>query len=313
MTARQVLATLAHPLAQWPTTIAQWSTNGAVPIELRACLSVGELEAVTATGIRPLVVLLDGGSNRIDEHAIAAVARCGSVPVGVAARETMTDWDRLGVTRVLHAEFTPADLMDLLDTVGDDDPSARSGSEDDSRGGSGSGDFREGVSDPVDLGARHSAPHGSAPNSTAGSVFTEAGRRRSGAVISVCGPGGCGASVISMAIAQGIALDPASENSKVLLVDGARRTHQALYHHTGDVLPAIGDLVNRVRSGTTGLDDLERGTFGTSRGYRILAGAPTPASSPVSIPGACRKPSSSSPAATTSSWSTTTATFPVGP
>jgi CO dehydrogenase nickel-insertion accessory protein CooC1 len=243
MSERHAIAALAHPRAQWPTTVARWATSGAVPVELLTCLSSDELNAAVASGRRLSAVLLDGASNRVDEHLIAAIQGCGAVPIGVHALDVSTDWNRLGVSSVLQADFGRDDLVDMLDTVCGGDR-------------------------PADRGT-----HG----------VTLSVAEKHGTVIAVCGSGGCGASVVSMALAQGLAdrtSAPSSvvdddADSRTLLIDGARRAHQAMYHHTGDVIPGLPDVLARVRRGTIHATELHEMTFGTTRGYRLLLGAPT--------------------------------------
>lgn len=243
MSGRHAIAALAHPRAQWPTSVARWATSGAVPVELLTCLSPDELTALFASGRRLSAVLLDGASSRVDQQLVAEIRRSGAEPVGVQAVERSTDWDHLGISSVLHADFGRDDLVDLLDTTCRGDR-------------------------PEDRSAR-------------GVLLSGADRRAT--VMAVCGSGGCGTSVVAMALAQALAggtresagvahEDPAP---RVLLIDGARRAHHAVYHHTGDVIPGFADLIGRVRRGTTDASELREMTFGTNRGYRLLLGATT--------------------------------------
>jgi MinD-like ATPase involved in chromosome partitioning or flagellar assembly len=243
MSERHAIAALAHPRAQWPTTLARWATSGAVPVELLTCLSSDELTAAFAAGRRLSAVLLDGASSRVDEHLVSEIRDCGAVPIGVHALDVPKDWHRLGVSSVLHADFERDDLVGMLDAVcGGDRP-------------------------------RERGTHG----------VTLSAAESHGTVIAVCGPGGCGASVVSMALAQGFAerntgsssVADDGTDSRILLVEGTRRAHQAMYHHTGDVIPGLPDLLARVRRGTVDAAELHEMTFGTPRGYRLLLGAPT--------------------------------------
>lgn len=254
MSERHAIAALAHPRARWPTSVARWATSGAVPVDLLTCLSADELTAVFASGRHLSAVLLDGASSRVDQHLIEAIQRCGSVPVGVQAPDVPTDWERLGISSVLHTDFGRDDLVDLLDAVcsGDQTPQT----------------------------------------TTRGVTLSSA--EKHGSVIAVSGSGGCGASVISMALAQGLAAQthrPGSITdedtaSRVLLIDGTRRSHQAMYHHTGDVIPGLPDLLERVRRGAIDTAELHEMTFSTTRGYRLLLGAPTLRDSTVTGAGA---------------------------
>lgn len=243
MIRRHSIAALAHPRAQWPATVARWADGGGLPVELLTCLSPDELTAALASGRRISAVLLDGASGRVEEQLVAEIRRCGAEPVGVEALDVSADWDRLGISSILHAEFDREDLVGLLDTACS-------------------------VEQPSDR-----AVHGVTLSTTA----------RNAAVVTVCGSGGCGTSVVAMALAQGFAgtagglVDPTDEGTeaRVLLIDLARRAHQAMYHHTGDVIPGLVDLIGKVRRGTTDGAEIQATTFGTGRGYRLLLGAPT--------------------------------------
>lgn len=234
-----VVATLAHPRSPWPTTLARWVTSGAAPVELVTCLSAEELSVVIASGRRLSAVLLDGANSRVRPELVADL-RDHTVPIGVDAPGSVTDWDGLGVSTVLGAHFERGDLMALLERS--------------------------------DAGARGVDQR---PSTT----LTMVQRRAS--VVAVCGSGGAGSSVVSMAIAQGLADGARRSQSvdqprEVLLIDGSRRAHQALYHHTGDVLPGLMDLVARNHRRPLDGADLDELTHETDRGYDLLLGAPTP-------------------------------------
>lgn len=166
----QLLAALAHPRSNWPTAIARWSTSGALGLDLLTCLSATELTAALASGRDIDAVLLDGASVQVDRDLVGSIARHGSVPVGVEAASVVTDWEALGVTGVLGADFDAAELTSLLGRI----------------------------CDQRAVGSRRliraSLDQDETPATT----------------ISVCGPGGAGTSVVAMALAQGMAQDAGS-------------------------------------------------------------------------------------------------------
>lgn len=93
---------------------------------------------------------------------------------------------------------------------------------------------------------------------------------RRGRVLAVVGPGGTGASTAAMALAQGLA--DHSDHS-VVLVDGARRGDVAMYHHIGDVIPGLPELVEAHRSDRLDPEAVRRLTFDVpGRGYSVLLG-----------------------------------------
>ncbi len=73
-----------------------------------------------------------------------------------------------------------------------------------------------------------------------------------------------------MALAQGLA--DHSDHS-VVLVDGARRGDVAMYHHIGDVIPGLPELVEAHRSDRLDPEAVRRLTFDVpGRGYSVLLG-----------------------------------------
>jgi hypothetical protein len=90
-----------------------------------------------------------------------------------------------------------------------------------------------------------------------------------GFLVGVCGAGGTGASTIAMALAQAAA---GRDGPATLLADGARRADQALYNDTGDVVPGLPELLDRVRAGNADPDEIDDSVFRTTRGYDLLLG-----------------------------------------
>jgi Mrp family chromosome partitioning ATPase len=93
---------------------------------------------------------------------------------------------------------------------------------------------------------------------------------RRGRLLAVMGTGGSGSSTIAMAVAQALA---AVEGSDVVLADGARRGDVAMYHHVGDVVPGLPELVDahrRDRIDPAAVRDLTHPV--ASRGYSVLLG-----------------------------------------
>lgn len=93
---------------------------------------------------------------------------------------------------------------------------------------------------------------------------------RRGRLLAVMGTGGSGSSTIAMAVAQTLA---AAEGSDVVLADGARRGDVAMYHHVGDVVPGLPELVDahrRDRIDPAAVRELTHPV--ASRGYSVLLG-----------------------------------------
>lgn len=95
---------------------------------------------------------------------------------------------------------------------------------------------------------------------------------RGGTLIAVSGSAGAGSSTVAMAAAQG--LTPRTESSqRVVLVDGVRRGDLAMYHDTGDVLPGLPELIERVRRASEDPAELRALVFPIGgRDYDLLLG-----------------------------------------
>ena len=92
---------------------------------------------------------------------------------------------------------------------------------------------------------------------------------RRGGLVAVMGTGGSGSSTVAMAVAQALA----AVEGDVVLADGARRGDIAMYHHVGDVVPGLPELVEahrRDRIDPAEVRDLTHPVV--SRGYSVLLG-----------------------------------------
>jgi hypothetical protein len=97
-----------------------------------------------------------------------------------------------------------------------------------------------------------------------------------GQMLSVCGPGGSGASTAAMALAQGLAAD-ARYSRRVVLADLALWADQAMLHDAIDLGPGAQELVEAHRLGRPEPDEVWRTTFDVPRrGYRLLLGLRQP-------------------------------------
>jgi hypothetical protein len=112
------------------------------------------------------------------------------------------------------------------------------------------------------LGVDDRAP---APQTTAPDRFR-------GRLVVCCGPGGTGASVTAMAVAQGIAADP-RRHRLVALADLARHGDQAVLHDAGDIAPGLPELVEAHRGGDPEPEQIRRLLHVVpDRGYDLLLG-----------------------------------------
>src|SRR5439155_24535742 len=77
-----------------------------------------------------------------------------------------------------------------------------------------------------------------------------------GALATVCGTGGTGASTVAIALAQGL-----GGRCAVVLADLCRRAEQAMLHDARDVVPGIQELVEAHRGGQPSVNEVRATTF----------------------------------------------------
>ncbi len=116
----------------------------------------------------------------------------------------------------------------------------------------------------------HAAPLGT--DDRAPTTQTTAAERFRGRLVVCCGPGGTGASVTALAVAQGVAADP-RRHRLVALADLARHGDQAVLHDAGDIAPGLPELVEAHRGGDPEPEQIRRLLHVVpDRGYDLLLG-----------------------------------------
>jgi hypothetical protein len=215
--------------------VARWCTGGTVAADFATCLSADELRATLV--LRSVdVVILDVAAalhapRLLREVRSHSVAVIGIDPPAGAVPGADEHFDG-----VLADGFTPRAFTDLLLRL-----------------------------DPMSQTMRRSEPDATA---SLHRVLDE-GRRLRGRLVGVSSTGGAGASVVAMALAQGLA----GGDDTVALVDGARRGQQCMYHDVGDVVPGFSDLVEAQGDGILDPDDVRALLFDQpERGYHLLLG-----------------------------------------
>ncbi len=240
---RFVVVGVTRARARWVADLARWSTDGAAPVEFVSCLTATEAAAVLGTGRRVSALLLDARGPGIDRDLIDAAAGAGTPSLVVTDGSVHRDWEALGCAAVIDDRLDPATLVEAL--------------------------------------KRHARPVGPARR-PGRSVLSESVRGE-GLLVAVTGPGGGGASSAAMALAQAAATtrwryapdEPAESTSRgtVALVDGCARGSLAMYHHIGDVVPGLPELVESHRSDRLDPDEVRRITFPVpTRHYSLLLG-----------------------------------------
>lgn len=230
---RFVTLGLARARTLWFSDVSRWATSGTLAMDFVKTVKVDEVRTRLSSGRPFSALLVDGGLPGLDRDLFES-AREQHCAVVVVTDDNSRDWASIGASAVLPAIFGPNDLESVL----------------------------------VD----HAMPIGKAddiPGTEEAPVPTGGFRARTVAVV---GPGGTGVSVLSAALAQGLARDP-SHVDTTLLADLALNADQAVLHDARDVFPAVLELVESHRSGSPTAETVRSLTFDiTARRYRLLLG-----------------------------------------
>ena len=239
---RFVIAGLARARTDWFRTVASWATSGALPAEFVGCVSAEELRVQTTAGRAFSTALLDAGLPSVDRDLIALLRECGVAALFVESSGVQREWRELGAAAVLPANFTREQLLDAL----------------------------RATSQPIAQGHVPGSPESQPATDHAAPLAP---------VISVCGPGGAGASTLAIALAQGLAAArrEGAGDFPVLLADLCRRADQAALHDARDIVPGVQELVEAHRNRRLDGRDVRALTFHVpERGYSLLLGLRRP-------------------------------------
>ena len=243
MRERYVLLGLARARADWFRTVSQWSTSASLPADFVRCVSAEELRARLTSGRAFSAALVDGATPGVDRDLIAMANEAGCAVLVVDDGRATRDWRELGAAAVLAAAFSRDELLEVL--------------------------------------AATSAMVGSATVDDPQPDLRDV--RSRGRLIAVTGPGGTGASVTAIALAQGLATGEGMSSPRgrrqaprppsVLLADLCRTADQAMLHDSRVVVPGIQELVEAHRTSTPLHQQLLDQTFEVpQRGYRLVLG-----------------------------------------
>jgi len=235
---RYVVLGLAHVRSSWFSEVARWSTAGSLPLEFVKCVSTQELRTRVAGGRVFSAALLDGRLPGIDRDLLSTLAEARIPAVVVRSAPDPHDWIGLGATSTLDA---PVDRSGLLAAL-----------------------------------SEHSRMVGGVDAPTSAPQVTMPPGQWRGRLVAVTGPPGVGRSTVAAALAQGLGDDPPNRG-EVLLIDLARRAHQAILHDARDVVPGIQEVVEAHRMGHVSTEDLRQLSFAVpERGYRLVLGLRRP-------------------------------------
>ena len=230
---RYSLLGLARPRAAWFTELGRWATAGTLPVDFVRCVSGEEVRARLAADRPFSALLVDSGVPGLDRDLVDRARSTGCITIVVAEGGPVRDWAGLGVAGVLSAPLDRVDLLDALELHA------------------------------TSLAEVQTHPGDPAP-------IRPAGWR--GRLVAVTGPGGTGASVTAMALAQALG-DDARNAGHVVLADLALDADQALLHGAPDVVPGVSELVEAHRAARPDAANVRATTFDVDgRGYQLLLG-----------------------------------------
>lgn len=225
---------LAPARAAWFRSVAVWATSGALPAEFVKCVSAEEVRTRLAAHGNFSALVADAALPAVDRDLVATATAAGCSVIVVADPRVDRDWLALGAARLLSPDFGRDDLVAAL--------------------GSCARQVRRGSPTTDDLVTPPTPPGWKA------------------SLVAVTGPGGTGASVAAMAMAQGVA-DDVRNGGQVLLADFRLRAEQAMLHDLRDVGPGIQDLVEAHRVGQVTGEEVRRIAFAIeNRRYHLVAG-----------------------------------------
>jgi hypothetical protein len=231
---RYVVIGLAHVRSVWFRDLARWATSAAVPCEFVKCVSIEEVRARLASGRTFSALIVDGSMPGVDRDLVDVARRHSCAVLVVDDGRVQRDWEGLGASALLETGFDRVDLVSALHA------NARPVGRHD-----------------VPFEARHPEPPPAPWRAP---------------LVAVTGPGGTGASVVAMAIAQGLADDPL-DAGMVLLADLALHADQAMLHDARDVVPGVLELVDAHRAGQPTPDEIRALAFDVAnRRYHLLLG-----------------------------------------
>ncbi|HET6916695.1 MAG TPA: hypothetical protein VFH56_11455, partial [Acidimicrobiales bacterium] len=237
-TGRYVVLGLAPARSQWFEAVSQWSNSAALAAEFVKCVSAEEVRARLASGRVHSGLLVDAAVPALDRDLVRAASDAATPVIVVHDRRYAgASWAELGAAAELPADFNRDQLLDAL--------------------------------------SLHCRPIGAGDRLPPALVDAPAPLWLAD-MVTVCGPGGTGASTVAIAIAQGMAAD-ARNAGRVLLADLARHADQAMLHDATDLGPGVQELVEAHRLGEVDPAEIRSMTFEVPRrGYHLLLGLRRP-------------------------------------
>lgn len=234
---RYVLLGLAGARSTWFREVAQWANASAIPSDFVKCVSAEEVRARLSGGRVFSALLADAGLPVLDRDLVETAQQAGCAVIVVDDHRRGREWMNLGANALLPSSFSRKDLLDVL--------------------------------------AAHSVMIGRSDGIVTDTTSADASSWRA-PLAAVCGPGGTGASIVAMALSQGLASDVRFSGS-VLLADFALHAEQAMLHDARDVAPGVQELVDAFRAGTPRSEEIRSVAYAVhQRQYALLLGLRRP-------------------------------------
>ncbi len=235
---RYVILGLAPARSAWFDAVTQWAASASIAAEFIKCISAEEVRSRLASGRSHSALIVDASAQGFDRDLVDASNARSTPVIVVDPGHRGHGWARdLGCVAELPTGFSRDDLLDALDA--------------------------------------HCSPVGRAAVLPP-LIDDFAAPLWQAQMFAVCGPGGSGASLAAIALAQGLAADP-RYGGRVLLADLALRADQAMLHDSPHLGPGLQELVEAHRLARPGPDEVSRMTFDVPRrGYRLLLGMRQP-------------------------------------
>jgi len=226
------VAGLAAPRSEWFSRLARWSTAAAIPVDFVKCLSASEVGSRLDSGEKFSALLIGADAGELSPALVAEAAAAGMAVI-IVGGDSPRRPSELRASAALAEDFGRDDLIGALTAHAQ----ATSADRDEAAADRGS----------LSVGWR-------------------------GKIIAVTGSGGAGASLVAMALAQGLGSE-ASDRGLVLLADMALNADQAVMHDTRDTMSGLQELVEACHDGWLGRDRLAALLLEPAgRGYQLLPG-----------------------------------------
>jgi MinD-like ATPase involved in chromosome partitioning or flagellar assembly len=184
----------------------------------------------------------------VDRDLLSAVTAAGGIALVVEGTRRRREWDQLGASAVLPASFDERQLLAVIEPqtsqVSQAPPAPKA---------------------PQASEASHarSIEPRAAPRVPAQATHSQA------PLVAVTGPGGTGASVVAIALSQGLA----ASRRRVLLVDACLHAEQSMLHNAHGAQPGLMEMVELHSAGAPSVRQVRQLAIGiVERGYHLLVG-----------------------------------------